>query len=132
MLLSRADGMPYRFYSISAQILRDKKSYCEVLEKTEKGSVDITLWLEWFLLSMRKALLQSESTVKRVVAKSSFWSRNRDVSMNERQLKMVNRLWDGFDGNLTTSKWAEITGTSQATALRDITDLVEKGILTAF
>jgi len=131
MLLSRADGMPHRFYSMSAEILHKKKDYYEVLEKTTTGTTDITLWLQWFLYSMKEALEDSERTVLRVVSKSSFWSRNREIAMNERQVKMVNKLWDGFDGKLTSSKWAKITKTSQATALRDITDLMEKGILIA-
>ena len=91
--------------------------------------MDITLWLEWFLQTLRSAILRSEATVKRVVAKSSFWQRSREIPMNDRQVKVVNMLWDGFDGKLNTSKWAKITKTSQATALRDISDLVEKGIL---
>ena len=129
MLLSRADGMSHRFYSMSAEILREKKGYYEVLEKTTTGTLDITHWLDWFLQTMKKALKRAEATVARVVQKSLFWTENRAVAMNERQLKIVNMLWDGFEGNLTSSKWAKITKTSQATALRDITDLVEKGIL---
>ena len=131
MLLARADGMSHRFYSMSAEILRERKSYYEVLEKTTTGDVDITLWLEWFLLTLRSAILRSEATIKRVVKKSMFWQENRDVAMNERQVKVVNKLWDGFEGKLTTSKWAKMTKTSQATALRDITDLIDKGILYA-
>lgn len=131
MLLARADGMSHRFYSMSAEILRERKSYYEVLEKTTTGDVNITLWLEWFLLTLRSAILRSEATIKRVVKKSMFWQENRDVAMNERQVKIVNKLWDGFEGKLTTSKWAKMTKTSQATALRDINDLIEKGILYA-
>lgn len=131
MLLARADGMSHRFYSMSAEILRERKSYYEVLEKTTTGDIDITLWLEWFLLTLRSAILRSEATIKRVVKKSMFWQENRDVAMNERQVKAVNKLWDGFEGKLTTSKWAKMTKTSQATALRDITDLIDKGILYA-
>lgn len=131
MLLARADGMSHRFYSMSAEILRERKSYYEVLEKTTTGDVDITLWLEWFLFTLRSAILRSEATIKRVVKKSMFWQENRDVAMNERQVKVVNKLWDGFEGKLTTSKWAKMTKTSQATALRDITDLIDKGILYA-
>ena len=129
MLLAKADGMPHRFYSMSAQILKEKKAYYEILEKTTTGSTDITAWLEWFLLTMKSAILYSEQIVQRVVKKASFWQRNREVSMNERQVKVINRLWDGFEGKLTTSKWAKMTKNSQATALRDITDLIEKGIL---
>ena len=129
MLLAKADGMPHRFYSMSAEILRERKGYYEALEKTTTGTMDITLWLEWFLQTLRNAIMRSEATVRRVVAKASFWQQHREVAMNERQVKVVNKLWDGFDGKLTTSKWAKIAKTSQATALRDITDLVEKGVL---
>lgn len=129
MLLAKADGMPHRFYSMSAEILRERKSYYEVLETTTTGTMDITLWFEWFLQTLRSAILRSEETVKRVMQKSSFWQRYREVPMNERQIKIINMLWDGFDGKLTTSKWAKIAKTSQATALRDITDLLDKGIL---
>lgn len=129
LLLAKADGMPHRFYSMSAEILRERKGYYEALEKTTAGTMDITLWLEWFLQTLRSAILRSEATVKRVVAKSFFWQRNREIAMNDRQVKVVNMLWDGFEGKLNTSKWAKITKTSQATALRDITDLIDKGIL---
>ena len=129
MLLAKADGMPHRFYSMSAEILRDSKGYYDALEKTTTSTMDITVWIEWFLQTLRSAILSSEATVKRVVAKSSFWQRNREVAMNERQVKVINMLWDGFDGKLNTSKWAKITKTSQATALRDISDLVDKGVL---
>ena len=114
---------------MSAVILRERKGYYEALERTTTGTVDITIWLEWFLQTLRSAIVRSEATVRRVVAKSAFWQNNREVAMNDRQVKVVNMLWDGFGGKLTTSKWAKITKTSQATALRDITDLVEKGVL---
>lgn len=131
MQLAKADGFPLRFYSMSAEILREKKAYYEILEHTTSNSTDITEWLEWFLNTMKSSILRAEETVKRVVSKSSFWQRHREIPMNERQVKVVNMLWDGFTGKLTSSKWAKITKTSQATALRDITDLIEKGILTA-
>lgn len=131
LLLAKADGFPLRFYSMSAEILRAKKSYYDILEHITTGPTDITAWLEWFLQTMRNALLRAEQTVERIVYKSSFWQRHRDISMNERQVKMVNMLWDGFEGKLTSSKWAKITKTSQATALRDITDLMDKGVLIA-
>lgn len=129
--LAKADGFHLRFYSMSAEILREKKTYYEILEHTTSNSTDITEWLEWFLNTMKSSILRAEETVKRVVSKSSFWQRHREIPMNERQVKMVNMLWDGFTGKLTSSKWAKITKTSQATALRDITDLIEKGILIA-
>ena len=131
MQLAKADGFPLRFYSMSAEILREKKAYYEILEHTTSNSTDITEWLEWFLNTMKSSILRAEETVKRVVSKSSFWQRHREIPMNERQVKMVNMLCDGFTGKLTSSKWAKITKTSQATALRDITDLIEKGILIA-
>ena len=131
MLLAKADGFPLRFYSISAEILRKKKSYYEILEKTTTGPTDITTWIEWFLQAMKAAILQAEQTIQRIVKKSSFWERHKDVAMNGRQVKMINMLWDGFYGKLTSSKWAKITKSSQATALRDITDLINKGVLTA-
>ena len=129
MLLARADGMPHRFYSMSAEILRNRNEYYTALENTTTKDVDITLWLEWFLRTLRDAMQRSVVVVKRVVAKSLFWQEHREVAMNERQVKVVNRLWDGFEGKLTTQKWAKMCKTSQPTALRDINDLVEKGIL---
>lgn len=131
MQLAKADGFPLRFYSMSAEILREKKAYYEILEHTTSNSTDITEWLEWFLNTMKSSILRAKETVKRVVCKSSFWQRHREIPMNERQVRVVNMLWDGFTGKLTSSKWAKITKTSQATALRDITDLIEKGILIA-
>ena len=131
MLLAKADGFPLRFYSMSAEILREKKSYYDILEHTTTGTTDITEWLEWFLDTMKSAILRAEKTLERVVCKSSFWQRHREIPMNERQVKVVNMLWDGFTGKLTSSKWAKITKTSQATALRDITDLISKGVLVA-
>ncbi len=131
MQLAKADGFHLRFYSMSAEILREKKTYYEILEHTTSNSTDITEWLEWFLNTMKSSILRAEETVKRVVSKSSFWQRHREIPMNERQVKVVNMIWDGFTGKLTSSKWAKITKTSQATALRDITDLIEKGILIA-
>ena len=130
MLLAKADGFPLRFYSVSAEILRQKKSYYELLEKTTIGSTDITAWLEWFLQTMKSAIFHTEKTIQRVVQKTSFWQRHKEVAMNERQVKMINLLWDGFEGKLTSSKWAKITKSSQATALRDITDLIAKDVLT--
>lgn len=131
MLLARSDGFPWRFYSMSAEILRRKKSYYEILERTTTGTTDITVWLEWFLQTMGSALSCAEETIGRILRKSKFWQCHREVPMNERQIKVVNRLWDGFEGKLTSSKWARMTKTSQATALRDITDLINKGVLVA-
>lgn len=129
LFLARADEMPHRFYSMSAEIRRQRKSYYEILEKTQKGSVDITGWLEWFLDCLEAALLETEKSITIVLQKATFWDKFRLVSMNERQIKMVNLLWDGFDGKLTSSKWAKITKCSPDTALRDIQDLINKGAL---
>ena len=129
MLLARADRMPHRYYSMSAEILRNKKGYYDALERTTIGDIDITMWLEWFLQTLKGAMERSVETVNRVVKKTMFWKEHSNVAMNERQVKIVNRLWDGFEGKLTSVKWAEICKTSQATALRDINDLIEKGIL---
>ncbi len=129
LFLARADEMPHRFYSMSAEIRKLRKGYYEILEKTQKGGVDITGWLEWFLDCLEAALVNTEKSISTVLRKAVFWDRYRLVSMNERQIKMVNLLWDGFDGKLTSSKWAKITKCSADTALRDIQDLMTKGVL---
>ena len=129
MLLARADGLPRRFYSMSAAILRDKNNYYDLLEYMGKHGMDITRWLLWFLQTMENAIDTAVGKTQRVIQKSLFWQEHRTVVLNERQIKVINRLWDGFEGKLNTSKWAEMTKTSTATALRDIQDLVDKGIL---
>jgi Fic family protein len=129
MQLSRGDGNSMRFYSMSNQILSERKQYYEVLEKTQHGHSDITAWLEWFLTCLERALKGSEVILKSVLAKAHFWELHGQIPMNERQRKMLNKLLDGFDGKLTSSKWAKITKSSSDTALRDINDLIEKGIL---
>ncbi len=129
MFLTRADGIPQRFYSMSAQIRKERKQYYEVLESTQKGSSDITNWLVWFLNCLEAALLDAETSLSRVLQKSKFWEKHRQVSMNERQTQIINMIWDGFEGKLTSSKWAKITKSSSDTALRDIQDLIAKGVL---
>ncbi|MBQ9340513.1 MAG: Fic family protein [Paludibacteraceae bacterium] len=129
MLLARADGLEQRFYSMSAAILKNKNAYYESLEYTGKHGLDITPWLTWFLQTLRDAIETALAKTDRIVQKTLFWQRQRDVALNERQIKIINRLWDGLEGKLSTGKWAKMTHTSQATALRDIQDLVEKGIL---
>lgn len=128
LFLARADEMPHRFYSMSAEIRKQRKGYYEMLEKTQKGSLDITNWLEWFLDCLEAALLDTEKSISTILQKAAFWDKYRLVSMNERQIKMVNLFWDGFDGKLTSSKWAKITKCSPDTALRDIQDLITKGV----
>lgn len=129
MLLAKADATPYRFYSMSAQIALERQEYYEMLEQTQKGSLDITQWIVWFVRMVDKAIESSMETISRTLSKASFWENNRHIAMNERQTKMINLLWDGFEGKLTTSKWAKINKCSTDTALRDIQDLVGKGIL---
>ncbi len=129
MQLSKADGVNQRFYSMSAQIKNERKSYYKILECTQKDDLDITEWIVWFLECLKNAILSSNTIIDKVVKKHQFWARNAGLINNERQQKMLNKLMDNFEGNLTTSKWAKITKSSQDTALRDITDLVNKGIL---
>jgi Fic family protein len=129
MLLARSDGLPQRFYSMSAQIQKDRKSYYDILEKTQKGNLNITEWIYWFLNTLQKAIINSEETLALVIRKHRFWNTYGSVIKNERQKKVLNKLLEGFTGNLTTSKWAKINKCSQDTALRDIQDLMNKGIL---
>jgi Fic family protein len=129
MLLARAEGSGERFYSMSSQILAERKRYYEILQKVQHSSGDITEWLEWFLFCLKNAMLATESTMQRIVRKAEFWKIHEHTPINERQRLMLNKLFDGFDGKLQTSKWAKIAKTSPDTALRDIKDLVEKGIL---
>ena len=129
MLLARSDGLPQRFYSMSSQIQKERKSYYNILEKTQKGDLDITEWINWFLNILQKAIINSEETLALVIKKHQFWNAYGTEIKNERQKKILNILLDGFIGNLTTSKWAKIAKCSQDTALRDIQDLINKGIL---
>jgi Fic family protein len=118
-----------RFYSLSAQIQRERRSYYEILERTQKGTLDITEWLAWFLRNLQQALDAALHTLDAVLAKSRFWQRMAGTPLNERQSKLVNRLLDGFDGKLTSSKWASIAKCSPDTALRDINELIAAGVL---
>ena len=129
LLLARADGSTQRFYSLSAQIQLDRKGYYLILERTQKGSLDVTEWLHWFTASLLRAVENAHTTLDRVLAKSIFWQRWVGTPLNERQVKVVNKLLDGFEGKLTSSKWATIGKCSQDTALRDITELLDRGVL---
>jgi len=129
MQLSRADGNTQRFYSMSAQIRLERSRYYAMLEQTQKGSLDITEWLLWFLDCLYSALQMTDQTLARVLAKATFWERHRTTPLNARQRLMINKLFDGFDGNLNTAKWAKITKCSSDTALRDIQNLVALGIM---
>jgi Fic family protein len=129
MFLAEMDGANARYYSMSAEINRHKKAYYEILERTQKGNLDITAWILWFLECLKQAILRSLEALKTTLKKAAFWDRMRSIPLNERQHKIINLLWDGFEGKLTTSKWAKICHCSQDTSLRDIRDLMEKGIL---
>ena len=129
MVLARAENSGERFYSMSSQILVERKHYYGILQKVQHSTGDITEWLEWFLLCLKNAMLATESTTQRILRKAEFWKLHEQTPVNERQRLMLNKLFDGFDGKLQTSKWAKITKTSADTALRDIKDLIEKGIL---
>lgn len=129
LLLARADGSPQRFYSLSAQIQRERKAYYDILERTQKRSMDVTEWLLWFLETLHRAVDQAQVTLDTVLAKARFWRHWGSMPLNERQVKLLNKLLDGFDGKLTTSKWAAIAKCSQDTALRDISDLLTRGVL---
>ena len=129
LLLTRSEKSPERFYSMSSQILIEKKQYYEVLQKVQHSSGDSTEWLEWFLRCLKNALLQTESTLQRVLRKAEFWKVHEATPLNERQRLVLNKLFDGFDGKLKSSKWAKIAKCSPDSALRDIKDLMEKGIL---
>lgn len=129
MLLARSEDSSQRFYSLSSQILIEKKVYYEILQKVQHSSGDITEWLKWFLNCLNRALKSTEETLKRVLYKANFWDKHKETVLNGRQRLMLNKLLDGFDGKLKTSKWAKIAKCSADTALRDIKDLIEKGIM---
>lgn len=128
--LARADGSAQRFYSMSVQIRQEKNAYYNVLEKTQKNTdTDITPWIEWFLACLDKALGSTENTLASVFQKAHFWKIHPEGSLNDRQIMLINKLFDGFEGKLTSSKWAKMAKCSQDTALRDIGELIEKNIL---
>lgn len=129
MSLARSEDSPQRFYSMSAQIRLERKAYYDILEATQKGDLDITPWLEWFLACLDRAFDGAEKILVAVFQKVEFWKKHAAAPLNERQRDMISRLLDGLEGNLTSSKWATIERCSPDTALRDITDLVDRNIL---
>jgi Fic family protein len=129
LFLARADGSPQRFYSLSAQTQRERKAYYDILERTQKSSMDVTEWLLWFLSVLHRAIGQAQFTVDAALTKTLFWRRWAATPLNERQLKLLNLLLDGFEGKLTSGKWAVIGKCSTDTALRDITELLGLGVL---
>jgi Fic family protein len=129
MVLARSEKSAQRFYSMSAQIQRERKEYYLVLEACQKGTLDITPWIEWFLNCLKHAMAESGKMLEVVLAKARFWKTHAGESFNERQRTIINRLLDGFEGKLTSSKWAKLTKCSQDSALRDIGDLVNRQVL---
>ncbi|HEY9792970.1 MAG TPA: Fic family protein [Candidatus Obscuribacterales bacterium] len=129
MALARSENTPLRFYSMSAQIREEHSSYYDILESTQKGTMDVTPWIEWFLSCLGNAIEGSESLLGSVIKKGKFFDATADSPLNERQRIVLNRLLDGFEGKLTSSKWAKLTKCSQDTAHRDIIDMVNRGIL---
>jgi len=129
LALARADESAQRFYSMSAQIRAERNAYYDALEIAQKGETDITQWLLWFIACLGRAIEGAEVTLANVVRKARFWESVQGQSFNPRQHKVLNRLLDGFDGKLSNAKWAKLGKTSADTALRDITDLLQRGIL---
>ena len=129
MVLSRSEQSAQRFYSMSSQIRKERNAYYDILEVTQKGDLDITGWLLWFLECLEHAIIGAEETLSNVLDKAAFWQMHKNSVLNERQVRVLNRLLEDFEGHLTSSKWAKLTKSSQDTALRDINDLVQKGVL---
>jgi Fic family protein len=129
LLLARADKNPQRFYSMSAQIQVERNKYYDLLESTQKGDLDITSWLSWFLECLRHSMEQTDEIIAKTIARAQFWEAQRDTVFNTRQQRIMQLLLDDFYGNLNVSKYAKITKTSTDTALRDLQDLVKKDVL---
>jgi Fic family protein len=129
MALARSEGSPQRFYSMSAQIRQERNAYYDILERTQHGPLDVTPWMSWFLGCLGRAIDGARTALGGVLAKARFWETFAATPLNDRQREIVNRLLDGFEGKLTTSKYAKLTKCSQDTALRDIISLVERGML---
>lgn len=129
MALARSEGTGKRFYAMASAIQKERRAYYDILEQTQHGDLDITAWLVWFLGTLKVALAQADDLLSAVRHKAAVWDWLKDQPLNDRQRKVINRLLDGFEGKLNTSKWAALAKTSKDTALRDITDLVERGVL---
>lgn len=129
LFLSRAENSAERFYSMSSQIMIERKRYYEVLQKVQHSTGDITEWLVWFLQCLKNALMETENVLQKIMRKAEFWKLHERTPLNERQRLVVNKLLDGFEGKMKSSKWAKIAKCSPDTALRDIKDLIDKGIL---
>jgi Fic family protein len=128
-LLARSENSAQRFYSMSAQIRKERKAYYDILERTQRGTLDVTLWMEWFLGCLGRAFEGTETTLDAVLGKARFWDRHAQKAMNDRQRAVLNRLLNGFVGKLTTTKYAKLAKCSHDTALRDIRELIGHGVL---
>jgi Fic family protein len=129
LALARSEESPQRFYSMSSRIRHERKAYYDVLEQSQQGTLDITRWLDWFLDCLGRALADADTTLSCVMQKAKFWERYAQAGLNDRQIKVLNRILDGFEGKMTSSKWAKLAKCSQDTAYRDIQDLIQKGAL---
>lgn len=129
MMLARGDKSKMRFYNISSEINRDKSHYYEILEQTQRGDGDITQWIEWYLKTLLAAIKEAEHSVSSVLNKNAFWQRIAGISLSERQINMLNLFLDGYEAKITSKNWANLAKCSKDTAIRDIQDLVQKGIL---
>lgn len=129
IMLAQSDKQHNRYYSMSTQIQRERKHYYDILETTQKGTLDITAWLLWFLNCLDRAIINADDALKFILNKAKFWEINNNQQLNHRQIKTVNLLFDGFSGKLTSSKWAKLNKCSQDTATRDIQDLINKKIM---
>ncbi len=127
--LARADRTNQRFYSMSAQLMKSKKGYYDVLESTQKGSMDISQWLVWYFERLNEALEATNETLSKILVKAKFWELHKTTQFNERQVEMINKLQGDFVGKLQSSKWAKMTKVHRDTARRDIQDLIKKGVL---
>ena len=129
LALARSENSSQRFYSMSAQIRQERNAYYEILERTQNADMDVTRWMEWFLACLGRAIDGAQIVLSTVLAKAKFWDRIHDIAINDRQRLVLNKLLDGFEGKLTTTKYAKLTESSQDTALRDLAYMVEKGVL---
>lgn len=129
MSLARSEGSSRRFYSMSTEIRDERGEYYRILEQTQRGTMDVTTWMEWFLGCLTRAIAGAQTALSGAIDKARYWEQLRDLPLNDRQRLVINRLLEGFDGKLTTSKWATLTKSSNDTALRDIQQLVDRGVL---
>ncbi len=129
MSLARSEGSPQRFYSMSAQVRQERGEYYGILEQTQRGPMDVTPWMQWFLGCLTRAIEGAHAALSGAITRARYWEQLRDVPLNDRQRLVINRLLEGFEGKLTTSKWAALTKSSPDTALRDIQQLVARGML---